>query len=249
MKLVPFLTLSLLATCFARTDTPPPPDATPEQIATTPVPRNNEDGWVKRHQAMVELTRKGGVDLAFLGDSITQNWEGPGKMVWEKSFAPRKAGNFGISGDRTEHVLWRLDHGELVGLNPKLIVMLIGTNNLGHPIARQTPQSTATGVQAILKRLREKLPGSQILMLAIFPRSEKPNDPLRIKVNETNKLLAALADGKKIHFLDIGQEFLQPDGTMSREIMGDFLHPGPKGYEIWADAIEPRVVELMKRPG
>jgi lysophospholipase L1-like esterase len=133
-----------------------------------------------------------------------------------------------------------------VGLSPKVSVMMIGTNNLGHPVARQTPQSTATGVEAILKKLREKLPRMQILLLGIFPRSEKPDDRLRVNVNETNKLLAALADGRHIHFLDIGQKFLQPDGTISRDMMGDFLHLGPKGYEIWASTVESKVAQLMR---
>ncbi|MGI8601932.1 MAG: platelet-activating factor acetylhydrolase IB subunit [Verrucomicrobiales bacterium] len=245
MKLVCCLALALLPWSLAAAETPPA-NVTPEQIATTPAPRNDEQWWVQRHQQRVDLTQRGGVDLAFLGDSITQGWEDQGKPVWEKFYAPRKSANFGFSGDRTEHVLWRLDNGELVGLTPKLIVMMIGTNNLGHPVARQTPQSTAVGVKAILAKLREKLPNSRILLIGIFPRSEQSTDPLRVKVNETNRLLQPLADGKHVHFLDIGARFLQPTGVMSKEIMRDFLHPGPNGYEIWAEAIESKVAELLK---
>jgi lysophospholipase L1-like esterase len=227
----------------------PAADATPEQIATTPVPRDKETWWVQRHESRVAATKRGRLEVAFLGDSITQGWEGAGKAAWDKHFAPLNAVNFGISGDRTEHVLWRLDNGELVGRNPKLVVMMIGTNNLGHGAARQTPDSTATGVKAIVTKLRGKIPAAKILLLAIFPRGEKPDDPLRVKVDQTNEKLKALVDGKMVHFLDIGSKFLGADGVMSRDIMPDFLHPGPAGYEIWAEAIAPNVAELMKGTG
>ena len=244
--------ISVLAfsACFASVSTAEPATAvSPEQIATTPVPRDKETWWVQRHADKVAVTKKGGVDLAFLGDSITQGWEGAGKAAWDKRFAPLKAANFGFSGDRTEHVLWRLDNGELAGLKPKLIVMMIGTNNLGHGAARQTPDSTATGVKAILAKLRGKLPESTVLLLAIFPRDEKPDGVLRVKVNQTNERLKNLVDGKTVHFLDIGRKFLQADGVMSPDIMADFLHPGPAGYDIWAEAIAAKVNELMGRSG
>ncbi len=219
----------------------------PKQIvATTPVPRDTEKWWVDRHAAKVELTKQGGLDLVFLGDSITQGWEGDaGKVAWEKYFAPLKAGNFGFSGDRTEHVLWRLANGEIVGLTPKLIVIMIGTNNIGHKSS--TPEQTAEGVKAILTVLKEKVPSAKILLLGIFPRDEKPEGVFRQQVAAATKLFKEAADDKTVFFTDIGEKFLQEDGTLSKEIMPDFLHLTEKGYQIWADAIAPEVAGLLKK--
>lgn len=214
----------------------------PAHVATTPVPRDGESWWVERHAQCVEITKAGGVELAFLGDSITQGWEG--QPAWEKQFAPLKAANFGFSGDRTEHVLWRLAHGELVGLTPKVIVMMIGTNNVGHDASN--PQQTADGVKAIVATLRAKIPDAKILLLGIFPRDEKPDGALRKQVAEATSLFKDAADGQQVHFLDLGSKFLNEDGTASKEIMPDFLHLSPKGYDIWAEAISPKIAELMK---
>ena len=211
-------------------------------VATTPVARDGEAWWVERHAKCVETTKAGGIDLAFLGDSITQGWEG--QPAWETHFAPLKAANFAFSGDRTEHVLWRLANGELVGLSPKLIVIMIGTNNLGHNSSN--PQQTADGVKAIVSTLREKIPAAKILLLGIFPRDEKPDGALRTQVAEATSLFKSAADGQNVHFLDIGAKFLNEDGTASKEIMPDFLHLSQKGYDIWASAIAPKVAELMK---
>jgi lysophospholipase L1-like esterase len=212
-------------------------------IATQPA---LHDGTEKRIESFNEISRKGEAALVFLGDSITQGWEGPGKAIWQSTWAPLKAANFGISGDRTEHVLWRLDHGNGDGLKPKLVVLMIGTNNTGHRKAEEPAAETAAGVKAITDRLHAKFPDSRILILGIFPRDEKPTARLRAHNTAINELLKPLADNQKVHFLDIGRSFLQPDGTLSREIMPDFLHLSSKGYQIWADAIRDKVAELMK---
>lgn len=214
----------------------------PTHVATTPVPRDGEGWWVERHAKCVEITKAGGIDLAFLGDSITQGWEG--QPAWEKHFAPLKAANFGFSGDRTEHVLWRLANGELVGLTPKVIVVMIGTNNVGHNSSN--PQQTADGVKAIVSTLRSKIPAAKILLLGIFPRDEKPDGALRKQVAEATSLFKSVADGQHVHFLDIGAKFLNEDGSAPKEIMPDFLHLSPKGYDLWAAAIAPKIEELMK---
>jgi lysophospholipase L1-like esterase len=214
----------------------------PAHVATTPVPRDGESWWVERHAKCVEITKAGGVDLAFLGDSITQGWEG--QPAWEKTFAPLKAANFGFSGDRTEHVLWRLANGELTGLTPKAIVIMIGTNNVGHNSSN--PQQTADGVKEIVATLRTKIPTAKILLLAIFPRDEKPDGAMRRQVAEASGLFKDAADGEHVHFLDLGPKFLNEDGTASKEVMPDFLHLSPKGYDIWAAAIAPKLAELMK---
>lgn len=213
-------------------------------------------GTEKRHESFNEISKKGEAQLVFLGDSITHGWEGKGKAVWEKYWAPLNAANFGIGGDRTEHVLWRMEHGNFDGLKPKEIVLMIGTNNTGHQGRPQkeldgatyqcTAQQTADGVKAIVTKLKEKCPGAKILVLAIFPRGEKPTDKMRQQNEETNAIIAKLADNKTVFFMDIGAKFLQPDGTLSRDIMPDLLHPNEKGYEIWAEAIAPKVNELLK---
>lgn len=209
--------------------------------ALSPQPRT-EPGLSKLHESFNEISRKGEAQIVFLGDSITQGWGGAGKESWNTTWAPLKAANFGIGGDRTEHVLWRLDHGNFEGLKPKLTVLMIGTNNTGH---RMDPAAeTAAGIKAILEKLKSKQPEMKILLLGIFPRGEKKDNPQRIRTNEINQLLPALADGKQVHFLDISSSFLQPDGTLSREVMPDFLHLSPKGYALWTSAIEPKVKEL-----
>jgi beta-glucosidase len=203
--------------------------------AVKPVPRDG--GWLKRHESFNERVKQGNVDLLFIGDSITQGWEREGKKVWEKHYAKRNAVNLGIGGDRTQHVLWRLDHGNVDGISPKLAVLMIGTNNSGN----NTPEQIADGVTAIVKKLREKLPETKILVLAIFPRGADAQDGRRQVNQKANALIEKLADGKMIEFLDLGPKFLADDGTLSKEIMPDLLHLSERGYEIWAEGIEERI--------
>lgn len=213
-------------------------------------------GTEARHESFNVISKKGEAQLVFLGDSITHGWEKGGKEVWEKTWAPLNAANFGIGGDRTEHVLWRLDHGNFDGLKPKEIVIMIGTNNTGHQgrpqkelndaVYQCTAQQTAEGVKAIITKLQAKCPEAKILLLAIFPRGATPEDKLRKQNEETNAIIKGFADNKKVYFMDINAKFLEADGTLSKEIMPDLLHPNAKGYEIWAEAIEPKVKELLK---
>lgn len=207
--------------------------------AITPVPRDGN--WMKRHESFNERVKKGNVDLLLIGDSITQGWEGAGKAVWEKYYTPRNAVNLGIGGDRTQHVLWRLDNGNIDGISPKAAVLMIGTNNSG----TNAPVQIAEGVTAIVKKLREKLPKTKILVLAIFPRGADINDTKRKVNSAANLQIAKLADGEMVHYLDIGDKFLNNDGTLSKEVMPDLLHLNEKSYTTWAEAIEPKVKELM----
>ncbi len=212
-----------------------------KQPATVvPVPRNDA-WWQKRHESFNQRVKQGHVDLIFIGDSITHLWEISGKDVWQQYYAKRNAVNLGIGGDRTEHVLWRLDHGNIDGISPKLAVLMIGTNNAGS----NTPKEIAEGVKAIVEQLRAKLPDTKVLVLAIFPRGANPQNRERQVNEKANAIIAKLADGKMIYYLDIGSKFLAPDGTLSRDIMPDLLHPNKKGYLIWAKAIEPTVAKLM----
>jgi lysophospholipase L1-like esterase len=209
--------------------------------AIRPTPRNDKF-WQNQHHRFLEIAKGGNVEVLFLGDSITQGWGGAGKEIWTERFAPFKAANFGIGGDRTEHVLWRLRDGkELHGISPKVVVLMIGTNNLGINNAEQV----ADGIEAIVQELRQQLPKGKILLLGIFPRAEQPSNPLRAKIKIVNGRIARLDDGKSVHYLDIGAKFLEPDGTLTKKIMPDFLHLSPAGYKIWADALQPLLGKML----
>ncbi len=209
-----------------------------------PVPREG-DWWQNRHASMNKRVAQGNVDLLMIGDSITQGWEGHGKEVWAEYYGARNAVNLGISGDRTEHVLWRLQNGNIENISPKLAVLMIGTNNSGD----NTSEEIALGIEAIVELLRKELPETKLLVLAIFPRGANAGDTRRQVNDGANERIARLADGKMIHYLNIEDEFLEEDGTLPKGVMGDLLHPGKKGYEIWARAMEPRIVELLKASG
>lgn len=229
------LGLCLTAVCSAQDA------ALPKALIPDPRP---EPGCAELHRSFNEISKKGEAQLVFLGDSITQGWGGAGKAAWDSTWAPLKAANFGIGGDRTEHVLWRLEHGNFDGLKPKLTVLMIGTNNSGH---RMDPAAdTAAGVKAIVEKLQAKQPQMKILLLGVFPRGEKPTDAYRVRTNEINALISKQADGTKVTYMDLSPEFVQADGTISKEIMPDFLHLSPKGYDLWTAAIAPKVKELMK---
>lgn len=215
------------------------------RTSTTPVSRMNEGWWKKRFEQKQALIKQGGWELVFLGDSITHGWEGRSgdKVVpalWAKNFAPYKALNLGYGGDNTEHVLWRLDHGELDGYQPKLLVLMIGTNNTGHrPLAKESPEDTAAGIRAILHKIAMKSPSTKVALLSIFPRSAKPTDQARVRNEKVNAIIKGFADGKQVIWVDFNKKLLEPDGTLSKEIMPDLLHPNAKGYEIWCKAIMP----------
>jgi lysophospholipase L1-like esterase len=230
-QLLPFILSLLIASSLVAAETVSNP-------AAEPTPR---DDWRVRHAGFVQLARQGGIELLFVGDSITDGWRSTGKEVWAKNYAPLKAANFGIGGDRTENVLWRLQNGNLDGISPKVVVLMIGTNNLGP----NTVPQIAEGVAAIVQEIRTRTPASKILLLAVFPRAELPNDPLRLKAAELNAVIAKLGDEEHVFFLDIGAKFLQPDGKMAASVMPDFLHPTAAGDQIWADAIAPKLAELM----
>lgn len=201
--------------------------------------------WLPRHEEkLAEKNAMERVDLVFLGDSITQAWEKEGEDVWQAFYQPRHALNLGFNGDKTENVLWRLAHGEIDNIQPKLLVLLIGTNNAGHRMDKA--EDTALGIQTILSVLAEKLPQTKILLLAIFPRSAKPMQKLRVLNEEVNQIISQFADDKNVFFRNINSVFLDDEGRITSDVMNDFLHPNASQYQIFADAIEPYVVELME---
>jgi lysophospholipase L1-like esterase len=201
------------------------------------------DGWqLRRHAELNKIARRGDIDLVFLGDSITQRWQEAGREVWDKYYARRKAANFGMDGDHTQHVLWRIEHGNFEGIHPKAIIILIGDNN---SIAGEPAQEIADGVIAVVRKIREKVPESKILLLAIFPSGERRENPQRVRSIAANTIFRKVADGRMIRYLDIGDRFTKRDGTISKIIMPDFDHLSPSGYGLWADAIEPVVKDLL----
>jgi len=243
MKLPTILALALTP-IFALAQ-PAAPAVADAARSTTPVDRLAEGWWKNRFEAKVKATAETpDSQLVFLGDSITQGWEGAGKKVWEEKFAKYKPVNLGFSADRTEHLLWRIkeDEANLKKLSPKVAVILIGTNNTGH---QQRPAAETTGgIKAVLDELHAIWPQTKLLVLSVFPRGADANDKLRKLNDEINVEVAKLADNKTIFVQDISSSLMQPDGTLSKEIMPDLLHLSPKGYELWAAAIEPKLKEL-----
>ena len=214
--------------------------------AVTPVPQNADPNswWMKRHAQKMELVKKGGSKVVFIGDSITHFWESKGRMQWEKYFAgaPYNALDLGYSADRTEHVLWRLDNGELDGYEAKCVVLMIGTNNTGHnTFEKETPIDTIIGIRAVLDKIRAKQPKAKIVLCPIFPRGATPQDGNRVRNAVVNREIQKFADGRTVFWCDFTDQFLLPDGTLPMGVMPDRLHPGAYGYEIWASAIIPYI--------
>ena len=205
--------------------------------AVEPVPRPG-DWWDALHQKYVDRAKQGKIDVLFLGDSITQYWtdENPargGKSVWDREFAPLRAACFGIAGDRTEYVIWRLQNGEARGYQPKVVVLLIGTNNTGN---RNTPEQAVEGISAVVSELKKLFPKTKILLLSLLPRGGKDH-PQGIQVAAINDLLPKIADDRQVVYVDIWSKFLGPSGDLRPEIMPDLIHPNLYGYEIFASAI------------
>lgn len=220
--------------------------ATAAELPSTcvPVSRDSIPWWKERNAAFNATAQARNAKIVFLGDSITHNWEKPGKATWEKFFEPLDAVNFGCSGDRTEHVLWRIENGNFAGkMNPKLIVLMIGTNNWNDPA-----EATAQGVKKILAALKKSEPQAKILLLAIFPRGATKVDAKRQKNEAVNALIKKYADGRRVFWKDINAVFLEKDKaeTLPRSVMPDLLHPNAEGHRRWAEAVLPTVKKLSR---
>ena len=200
--------------------------------------------WTDRHDALVKLAQKGDIDVAFFGDSLTDFWATDGKKVWEKEYAPLKAANFGIGGDQTQYVIYRMANGELDGMKPKVVVLEIGTNNMA--VSHHTPAETVIGIKGVVKLVREKLPESKILLLAVFPQGQTAKDPSRVDIDAVNKEIAKLDDGKMVTYLDFNAKFLDAEGNKLNDLrLGDGAHLSEKGFQVWADAMRETLAKLM----
>ncbi|HEX7570753.1 MAG TPA: GDSL-type esterase/lipase family protein [Verrucomicrobiae bacterium] len=236
------LAVAVQLNAFAQVHPPATPAGNPTNTAILPVPRT---GSATNRQAQVLQRAKnapGNYDLEFIGDSITQGWEGAGKNVWKEYYSHRQAINFGVSGDRTQHVLWRFENGQLDGIKAKVAIVMIGTNNSNKDDNTET--DILEGVTAIVNQIRIRQPDTKILLLGIFPRA-KTFCPQRGKILQVNQALAKLDDGQHIFYLDLGSQLIEPDGTISKSIMPDALHPNAAGYQIWAKAMEPQLKNFL----
>ena len=263
MKSLPRLTLALLAfittsSLFAQTPpaAAPAPAPAPRLVdATSATPKVGNPDFYEKHARHLRRARSGPVGLLFLGDSITEGWNGVADF-WNERYGAHQPANFGIGGDQTHHVIWRIEHGELDRIQPKVVVLMIGTNN-SH---MHTGAEIAAANTKIVRLIREKLPQAKVLLLAIFPRDARPSpqdgsiteaaraDATRrmAHIRAANAELAKLDDGAHVRFLDLGPKFLAADGSIPRDIMRDQLHLTPAGYRIWADAMQPLLDEMMR---
>ena len=213
--------------------------------STYPMQRWDERWWLNRWKAKFEEAgspKAKQAKVVFIGDSITQGWEGKGKEEWAEHFAPLGALNWGYSGDRTEHVIWRMQNGWVQRVDPEVAVLMIGTNNTGHSL--RPAEETAMGIRKIVEDLAWKWPDTKVILTAIFPRGATPDDPKRQRNAEINELIRPLADGKRVFWQDINDQFLGDEGKLSKEVMPDLLHLNAESYAIWADAVSAKLREL-----
>ena len=213
--------------------------------AQKPQVNRSNNWWQVRHDEKLIEAKNKNVDVLLLGDSITHGWEKGGREnIWQQYYPGLTHFNLGFSGDRTEHVLWRIQHGSVDHLQAKLTILMIGTNNTGH---RMDPaKHTALGVKAIIDALQSKIPNTKILLLGIFPRQESPYNDMRRRNDQINKVISAYADNKNITYLNINQKLLNNENKLDIEIMPDLLHPNNKGYHIWAEAMQALIMKLLK---
>lgn len=238
-------------TAFAQTPAPTAPEVVDASAA---IPKTGNARFFELHESFLARGRSGPVGLLFLGDSITYGWRSV-PHLWEHYYGGYQPANFGIGGDQTHHVIWRLENGELEGLTPKVVVLMIGTNNS----AQHTGEQIAAANEKIIRLVRAKVPGAKVLLLAIFPRDARRGPSGLITeaavadagkrmaaIDRANALLAKLDDGVNVRFLDIGAHFLGRDGRIPWTIMPDQLHLSPAGYQLWAEAMQPLLKEMMR---
>jgi lysophospholipase L1-like esterase len=247
----------LMLVCCLACGVPPSPATPRAQPAPArpaapdePAPRDRDYPWMslaswqERRRALHDIPaeKRRQAELVIVGDSIVEGFD---QAVFEQFFGRYHALKLGIGGDKTQQVLWRIEQGELDGLSPRVLVLLIGTNNIGADGA--TTDDVARGVARVVERMRQRLPQTKILLLGILPREQQASAAVRREVAAINQKIAALADGQSVRYEDVGARFLAPDGSISQEVMGDFLHPTAGGYRIFAEALAPVVDEMVRK--
>ena len=225
-----------------------------QNTAVVPKPKLENDfyDWYERHEEVKALAFKGEVDLVFIGDSITHMFGGlpkskiaRGKKVWQKYYAHRKTLNLGFGWDRTPNVLWRLQNGEFDKIQPKVAVLLIGTNNLAGTknYKKNSPQEIVAGIYAVCKAIHQKNPQTHVLLLSLLPRGKTE---LMDDIRKINQSLPQLAKGDLISFVNLYAHFVDESGVLRKDLMHDEVHPNAKGYKLWAETLEPILSELLK---
>jgi lysophospholipase L1-like esterase len=240
------LSICLLAGCLAWLAS----TCAQSPAADTPVVRSDRNSQIA-HEQLLAKARAGGIDVYFLGDSITRRWgatDYPEFLAnWKENFYGWNAANFGWGGDTTQNILWRLQHGELDGVNPKIIVLLAGTNNVGRdPGDEAKAADIARGIESIIDLCRKKAPKARIILMAIFPRNDNP--AVVPTINRINESIAKLADGKRVRFLNINDKLADKNGMLFEGVTVDKLHLSLKGYQIWADALKAVFREILGPP-
>lgn len=220
---------------FASTDAIEP--GSPSALAVKKV----EKYYREKHERIIKRSKEAGIDLLFIGDSITEHWLDDGRVAWDSAFGKWKPGNFGLSGDTTYGVQWRIEHGALDNLHPRVAVLLIGTNDLS---VGETPETTAANIGKVVRKIKEKLPDAKVIVLGILPRA-RARDEIRQELAAVNSAVSKLDNGKDVLFVDIGKEFLDAAGEISAEIMPDSLHLSGRGYQVFADALKPVLSKHM----
>jgi lysophospholipase L1-like esterase len=222
--------------------------------ADRPVPRSDNNSRIA-HEQLLAKTKQGRIDLYFEGDSITRRWgatDYPHLLEnWKHNFFGWNAADFGWGADRVENILWRLENGELDGVNPKVIVLLAGTNNVGNSVPPEGTEAVAAGVtkglQAVVRVMRSKAPDAVVIVTGIFPRND--NMEVMAVIDRINANLAGMADGQKVRYLNVNDKLADGNGTLYEGMMNpDKLHPALKGYQVWADALKPLLTELLGPP-
>ncbi|WP_309380785.1 GDSL-type esterase/lipase family protein [Cerasicoccus frondis] len=227
------MALALSVSAIAYADATANPAANPEMRNT----------WLDQHNSIEKRLKQSGSEIVFIGDSITYNWASGsrGKSVWDKHYAKMGVFNMGISGDKTENILWRLQNGSLAEVNPKVAVVLAGINN----IHRDSAEQIAEGVEAIVNEVLSECPSCQVVLMGLFPRGYKPDAPERAKILKVNQIIAKMAENPRVEYLDIGDQLLDENGYYTKEMSPDALHPLAPGYEIWANAMNPIIFEML----
>ncbi len=223
----------------------PPTSTVPAAVRTsTPVPKL-EERWQQNHAHLVKSAHDGKIKIAFFGDSITHYWVETGGELWKSALLPLGAANFGIGGDKCEHILWRLQNGELEGMKPAVVVLMAGTNNLWEYELK--PTEIASGIATCLETIRKLQPQAKILLMGVIPQGRQPTDQMRQKIKDINAILAALPASSYDAFFDLGSKLLMDDGTFPERFSADQTHLTAEGYAIWLAEMQPILNRFMNK--
>ncbi len=223
--------------------TPGPPERRADLASEAPPEGPLGPHWRERHDALLRASGRSSAQLVLLGGSLADGWHG--SRAFQKQWRERKPLNLALPGDQTQQLLWRVEHGALDGLSPRLVVLAAGTENLAQGF---TPAQTARGVDALLEQLGERLPGSAVLLLGLLPAGQSPADPLRAASDATNRELGALASAARVTFADVGGVFLEPDGSLTPGMLNDDGEPTPLGYEALTISVSLLAQRLLEQP-